>query len=393
MVPLSMLSKSNNTGIDARYLPLAALLEDMTGVPPCEGNSLEIIIDGKRKYELLLQDLENARESISIEYFLFSFDSGARAVLDLLKRKAREGVKVRFTSENLMNAGVRWLYIPALRRAGVEVQSFNTFLQAIFRINRRNHRKILVIDDRIGYTGGMNINNRYFWDWRDTHIRVEGPAAAQMLRVFDDTWRGRRGIAPGGADTAPAPVPPLTSTLQVVADGPHQPSHPILAALDWLLANVRDYIYIQTPYFTPGRHLLDQMEAAVKRGVEVCVMLPRTQQRITDFMLYAGRSYYRECIRRGVRICERIGPFMHSKTIVADDCLSCIGTANIDWRSCRQNYEDNAYIYGQETALENKRIFLEDRAISEEMTADVISRWSIPARLYQSILRLAAPLL
>lgn len=334
-----------------------------------KSDSIEIITDGSRKYELLIRDLENARESISIEYFLFSYDSGARAVLDVLKKKAREGVKVRFLSENVINCIYLPFYLRPLRKAGVDVRFFTPFRKLFTTFNQRNHRKIVVIDDRIGYIGGMNINNRYFWEWRDTHLRVEGPAVAQMHGASVD------------------------GPIKVIFDGPDQPDHPIIAAFEQALAEARYYIYIQTPYFTPTPRQLDLMADAANRGVDVRIMLPRTQQKITFFMRGVGRCYYPECLRRGIRIYERIGPFMHSKTFVCDDLLSCIGSANIDWRSCRKNYEANAYIYDREAALENKRIFMQDLAVSEEMTLDIAGRWSAIRRFWHRLVNLFAPLL
>ena len=389
-----------------QYRPLAQLLSRNPFAAPSTDNDLEIITNGDRKYHLLLSDLEAARESIHIEYFHFGNDRGSRDIRDMLIRKAREGVKVRFLNENIGNFPISRRYYNSMREAGVEVVRFTStrrhIIELITKLNYRNHRKIVVIDGSIGYTGGMNINDKYFLRWRDTHVRITGPAVAGLQYMFLDSWI----IAGGGVDRPlselmhpqghPAPsegasYPPLTGkTVQVVPDAPY--SFPVLQkSYEWAFLNAKRYIYIQTPYFAPSKDMLQTLLAAARSGVDVRLMLPKDTD--TPIMGPANRSYYKRCLEEGVRIYERSGRFIHSKTFVSDDYLSCIGTTNLDMRSFTINYEDNCYIYDREAALLCRSIFEEDMGLSTEVTLEDVSRWPWYTLLIQHLVAFLAPLL
>ena len=364
------------------FRPLARLLG--TGFHPCvsDDNSFEIITEGKRKYELLLEDLRNAKESIHIEYFRFGTDSGSEDVRNILIQKAKEGVKVRFINENIVNFSLFPGYYGRMRRAGIEVLKFTDprrhLLELPTRLNYRNHRKIVVIDGRIGYTGGMNINNNYFQIWRDTHLRLTGNAVAALQFIFLDSW-----IIGGGKLDHPLPhfypmlqgstaeAAPLRGKLvQVVQDEPDGGQPVLQMSYEWMLLNARKYVWLQTPYFAPPVAVLSALKAAALSGVDVRLMIPEKND--TIFMGSINKSYYRQCLEAGIRIFERGGNFIHSKTFVTDDYLSSIGSANIDNRSFNLNYEVNTYIYDEETALRNKAIFEEDLALCREVTLEEI---------------------
>ena len=405
---LDRLYPSDASGyIAPAWRPLAKMLARDPFEMPSGGNSIEIITTGDRKYHLLLEDLAAAREYIHIEYFHFGNDKGARDIRDMLVRKAREGVKVRFLNENIGNLPIRASYYDEMKKAGVEVVRFTNprrhLVDLITKLNYRNHRKIVVIDGNVGYTGGMNINDKYFVRWRDTHIRLTGPAVSSLQYIFLESWI----TAGGNTDLrleqyfAPARiVPPVSETsrpelqgqiVQVVADEPYSPQPTLQMSYEWALYNSKEYCYIQTPYFAPPESVLEALKSAALSGVDVRLMLPTDSD--TIMMRQVNRSYYRECLAAGVRIYERSGKFIHSKTFVSDDYLCCIGTTNVDSRSFSINYEDNAYIYGREAALQCKQIFMDDLGLSTEITMrDVMSRpWY--TTLLQRIMRLFAPLL
>ena len=397
-----LLFEDRNGLVEERYRPLARLLAHDAYLTPVGGNSLEIITTGHRKYELLLEDLRNARESIHMEYFHFGADLGSKAIREVLLQKAREGVKVRFINENVANFPISARYYDTMKKSGVEVVKFTNprhhLVNFITRLNYRNHRKVVVIDGKIGYTGGMNINDHYFLTWRDTHLRITGGAVAQLQFIFMDSW-----LTAGGQLDRPLPayfpepsIPPEEAPLrdkvmQIVPDEPDDPLPVLQMSYVWGLANARDYFYIQTPYFVPPEPVMDALKTAAAGGVDVRVMLPEHVD--TFFMGPANRSFYRECIEAGVRIFERKGEFIHSKTFVSDDYLSSIGTANLDPRSFSINYEDNAYIYDRETALLNKEIFLKDLEICQEITLDTVDGWSRLRQFGQKLIRLFSPLL
>jgi len=384
--------------IAEKYRPLARLI----GTPSYGGvsgnNSVEIITDGARKYDLLLQDLENARESIHVEYFHFGADKGSRDIRDMLIKKAQEGVRVKFINENVANLPIGHRYYQRMKKAGVEVIRFtgvrHLLRDYLTKINYRNHRKIVVIDGKVGYTGGMNINDHYFRQWRDTHLRIEGDAVASLQCIFLNSWMNSGGRIDGPMQAFFAEPDPETEgrqVVQIIADEPGLSPHPIQLSYEWSLLHATDYFYIQTPYFVPTEPVLDALRAAAMSGVDVRIMLPKDND--TVFMGPANKSFFKECLLAGVRIFLRDGNFMHSKTFVTDDYLSSVGTANVDYRSFKLNYEDNAYLYDRDLALRNKAIFLNDLQDCTEVTLDEVNAWKWYQLLPQRLLRLVAPLL
>ena len=383
--------------VERKYRPFTEIVGSLYNMKVRGNNRVEIITDGARKYELLLHDLDNAKESIHMEYFHFGIDEGSQAVRNMLVKKAQEGVKVKFINENIANFPIGHRYYLSMKKAGVEVIRFTGIRRLLgdflTKINYRNHRKIVVIDGKIGYTGGMNINDHYFRQWRDTHLRIEGDAVASLQLVFLNSWV----IAGGKVDCDYARFFPEAGPcgevhpMQVVADEPGLVWHPIQMGYEWALSHAEQYFYAQTPYFVPSEPVLDALKAAAIAGVDVRIMIPKKSD--TIFMGPANKSFYRECLRAGVKIYEREEPFMHAKTFVSDDYLSCIGTANMDRRSFNLNYEDNVYMYDRDLALQNKEIFFRDLEVSREITLEEVESWKWYQTFPQRLTRLAAPLL
>lgn len=339
------------------------------------GNSFEIITTGPRKRELLLEDIRNAKEYIHIEYFRFGNDESGREVRDLLYQKVAEGVEVRFLNNNMIGRIIPRSYFRDMRGHGMEVVPYTHirmgFRQWLMRINSQNHRKLVIIDGKVAYTGGMNLNDNYFRKWRDTHLRISGPVIARLQASFMDSW-----IGSGGTFKQPLsayfcqqypqlPAPYKDKLLQVAVSAPEYPWPTAQLAYEWILSNATDYVYIQTPYFVPSEPFLGAIKSAAMRGADVRIMLPRKVD--TPFVGPVNRSFYAECLQAGVRIYEREGAFIHSKTLVADDCLSIVGSSNLDIRSFHINCEMDTFIYDAEAALASKKIFLEDIALSEEL--------------------------
>lgn len=380
------------------YQELARLLSKSNGTSVTANNDIEIITSGKRKFEALTQDIRNARHHIHVEYFLFKKDKSSRLIKKLLMQKVREGVKVRFIYENIANINIRPHYFKEMKKAGVEVVSFTDPKFSILRLsallNYRDHRKIVVIDGKIGYTGGMNISEDYFMRWRDTHIRITGNAVSSLQYSFMTSF-----INSGGKIDGPlteyfpqqAKFPGNDILMQIVPDEPDDKWPILQMATVWAVEHAKDYIYIQTPYFVPPESLLMALKTAALKGTDVRLMLPQKPDSV--YMGPANRSYYNECLEAGIRIYEWTGTFIHSKTIVSDDYLSVIGSANMDFRSLEINYEVNSYIYSKDIALANKSIFMRDMQQCREIT---LRQWkSRPwySKLGQSIMQLFAPLL
>lgn len=410
-------------GIGPQFRPVAEFLAREGHTLPEPGNSLDIFLFGRPKFAALLQDLEQAQSTIDMEYYRFSADSIATEVRDLLIRKAAEGVAVRVILEAHSNSYAPSFYNRLKRAPGVSVVEVEPTNNWVGNLLVRDHRKLVVIDGKIGYSGGMNVQDRYHTIWRDTHVRVTGPVVRSYQSLFDSAWHmfgGSRRAAPAQAvvpvqavgASAPATVPVQavgalaagahsvpasggatgpsadTAIMQLVGDGPDSPAHILRDGLEQALSRAQKYFYIQNPYFCPPESTLKALVDAAARGVDVQMMIPDTQDVI--FMLWTNHHFYERLLRGGVRIFERSGAFMHSKTFVTDDYLSCIGSANIDNRSYNINYENNLYIYDREAALRCRAIYEKDMETSREITlADL--RFPLWDLYMQKLMMLAAP--
>ena len=380
--------------IRPEYRDLCRLLKKDCGLTVTDNNEVEIITSGGRKLEALVNDLIAAKHHIHFEYFYFLKDDGSRRIKNLLMQKAREGVKVRFIHENIANITIWPGYYNEMKEAGVEIVKFtnpNSFLLSKF--NYRDHRKIVVIDGKVGYTGGMNIGEDYFFRWRDTHMRLTGNAVAALQYCFMNSWITSGGKIDGGFEEF-FPQDRVThddKLIQIIPDEPDR-EFPILhmGAL-WTAHHAERYLYIQTPYFVPPEPLLLALKSAVFRGCDVRLMVPEKADRF--FMGPANKSFYTDCLEAGSRVYEKGGRFMHAKTLVTDDYLSTIGSANMDCRSLELNYEINAYIYNEEIACRNKEIFLKDLKECREITLEEWGKRPWYHKMSQAIMRLFSPLL
>lgn len=443
------------------YRPLTRLLASDGSTCVTDGNGLEIITSGHRKFELLMEDLRNAKDHIHMEYFYFRQDKGSQQIKEMLMQKAREGVKVRFIHENIANIAILPGYYNEMKKAGVQVEKFTKprwpFVNMVTQLNYRDHRKIVVIDGKIGYTGGMNISDDYFVRWRDTHMRITGNAVAGLQYSFLNTWitadgeidndfskyfpmcaelpalpsnDSAKGLVNAAAPSeslkiaaadkvnvsfpdydevegngiaealAKTPIQSLDMSfklkgrnrlIQIVPDEPESRWPNINMGAVWAVQNAKKYIYIQTPYFVPPEPMLQALQSAALSGVDVRVMVPKKAD--LSFMGPANRSYFTECLEAGIRIYERSGRFIHSKTFVSDDYLSEIGSANMDFRSFNIDYELNAYIYDITAAKVNKAIFMKDMEASHEVTLEDWTARPWYQKFLQKVIRLFAPLL
>lgn len=356
--------------VEQRFQPLTMLLA-RGGRPSVSLSTPQIITSGKDKYNMLMSDLICAKESIHMEYFHFGIDKSSRKIRQVLMEKARQGVKVRFINENIANRPIPNLYFRSMRKAGVEVVNFSdsrfSLLRFLMTLSYRDHRKIVVIDNRIGYTGGMNINDHYFYQWRDTHLRLTGEAVASLQYAFLDTWLASGGQLHSAVNSfffhldKPSCGQSLGTLTQITPDDPTSPEPVLLTAYEWILNHAQKYVWFQSPYIAPPPSLISAMRHAAQRGVDVRVMVPEHCD--TAIMRPINKSYYAELTEAGVQFYVRSGEFMHSKTIVCDDYLSCVGSANLDYRSFGIDYEINTFFYDRAVALRQKQIFENDLPI------------------------------
>lgn len=356
--------------VEQRFQPLTMLLA-RGGRPSVSLSTPQIITSGKDKYNMLMSDLICAKESIHMEYFHFGIDKSSRKIRQVLMAKARQGVKVRFINENIANRPIPNLYFRSMRKAGVEVVNFSdsrfSLLRFLMTLSYRDHRKIVVIDNRIGYTGGMNINDHYFYQWRDTHLRLTGEAVASLQYAFLDTWLASGGQLHSAVNSfffhldKPSCGQSLGTLTQITPDDPTSPDPVLRTAYEWILNHAQKYVWFQSPYIAPPPSLISAMRNAAQRGVDVRVMVPEHCD--TAIMRPINKSYYAELTEAGVQFYVRSGEFMHSKTIVCDDYLSCVGSANLDYRSFGIDYEINTFFYDRAVALRQKQIFENDLPI------------------------------
>lgn len=371
--------------IDINWRPLARTLALQGKMIPVSGNSIEIFTEGRTKFAAFNDDLRNAEHFIDMEYYRFAADTIAGVVRDILLDKAEEGVPVRMILESRSNSPKVSFYRQLRKAEGVytvDVQRPGDVIGAIWNMDFRDHRKIAVIDGKYCYTGGMNIADVYHTDWRDTHVKLEGPIVEDYERMFDDFWQYFGG--------EPFAVRPLServkeggAIMQVAQGGPYTTDLPIKEGVEQALVAAKDYFYIQTPYLCPPKTTIKAMKEAVDRGVDVRLMLPKNQD--VPIMLWVNHYFYKKFLKAGVRIFERDDPFMHSKAYVTDDYVSCYGSANLDNRSFFLNYENNLYIYDNGVALRSKEIFNEDLGHCKEITQKDV-KWSLLERIIQNFL-------
>ena len=393
-----LFGKETEKKIREDYRELSRLLTNGNGTTVCEDNRIEVITSGRRKFDALVNDILNARHHIHMEYFYFKKDDGSKRIRELLMKKAREGVKVRFIYENIANIKIAPRYYYEMKKAGVEVVKFTNPKFSLFRLsaqlNYRDHRKIVVIDGNIGYTGGMNISDDYFVKWRDTHLRITGNAVSSLQYSFMNSF-----ISSGGRiDEDFSPYFPEHEAfeegdrlVQVVPDEPDFRWPVLQMGAAWTVQHTSRYLYIQTPYFVPPEPLLQALKSTALKGADVRIMVPAKADLF--FMGPANRAYFQECLEAGIKIYEKTGRFIHSKTIVSDDYLSIIGSANMDNRSLELSYEVNAYIYNENMARMNRDIFLKDQEECRQVTLEewIHRPWYMKAA--QTVMKLFSPLL
>ena len=337
--------------------------------------------------------------------YIFEEDPLGCLIADALIDKAREGVEVRVIYDDVGCWQVRHRFLERMREEGIEVVPFLPvrFPSFTSKVNYRNHRKLVVIDGSIGFIGGMNIALRYVKGtktqaWRDTMVRVMGAAVYSLQRAFlidwyfvDRTLLSDRKYYPS---IQPSPsIPRHTNTIiQTVTSGPDSPYPDIMQGYVRIIMGAKRYLYIQTPYFLPTEPVLFALKTAAVAGVDVRIMVP--QRNDSWFVDWAGRSYLREAVEAGVKVSLYSAGFLHSKLLVCDDSIATCGSTNVDFRSFENNFEGNAFFYGEEIAQQLKQMFLNDEAESVQLSSiPERIRPRFMARLWESVVRMLSPLM
>jgi cardiolipin synthase A/B len=368
--------------------------------PPLGADRVEIYLDGVSAYRAIGEAIEAARHHVHLEYYIWEPDGIGTRLRDQLVARARAGVEVRMVVDGTGCNHLGRRFLRPLRDAGVQIAWFNRVTLRRLRRRRadfRTHRKIVVCDGVVGFTGGMNITDVHSAEfaaafWRDTHLRVEGPVVATMQRVFMEDWYFAADLLPAvDRRYFPQPAPGARHVVQVVASGPDSDSFAIHKLLFAAITEARDRVWATTPYFVPDEPILTAMITASLRGVDVRLLVPRKgDSRLVDL---AARSYFPELIEAGVHIFEYEPRFIHAKTLVVDDDVAIIGTANLDNRSFRLNFEIAAVIYGAPEAALLAQAFEEDSRQSREVQVSDLEAAPFLRRLGQAGARLLSPLL
>ena len=354
-----------------QYEKLACMLRNMNQAYPLEGNNVEIMTDFSTMSDRLVADIESARHHINMLFFKFEDDAAGRRIADALIRKAEEGVQVRLIYDEAGNLMVPRRFYKRLRKNGIQVRGFiRIFLPILSRdYNSRNHRKVVVIDGKTGYMGGMNIAQRYAeglnWGiWRDTHMRITGPAVSELQTSFLTDWQFTKGDEPDLDSMYPYNPPCGNTLMQIVTGGSMDKWNVMMQAYMTAIASAKSHAYLQSPYFIPPEPIMKALQNAALGGVDVRVMIPyRGDKGILP--PWASRSYIKEALNAGIKIYLYRKGYMHSKTMTIDDSFVTIGSTNIDFRGFEQDFEINAFMYDEDLARKQREIFLEDQKDAE----------------------------
>ena len=375
---------------------MANLLWMTNKAVPLNGNDIRVYTSFDPMVRDMMEDLRYAKDHIHLESYLFADDHIGTEIGNILIAKAQEGVKVRVQIDDAANIQRRKFY-NRLKKYGVEVSSFlKIFVPFVSNdANFRNHRKLVVIDGRIGYCGGMNIADRYSkgiqcGKWRDTHFRVEGPAASELQTAFLIDWQFSTKQFVCDERYYPRCEPCGNVTMQVASSGPMDEWHVTMQGIIRIITQSHKYVYIESPYFIPNEPVMMALKNAALAGVDVRIIIPASGDR-GALTTYASRSYVQDALNAGVRVYFYTGGYMHSKAIVSDDRVSTIGSTNIDVRSFEQNFEINAFFYDAGIAHRLRDAFLQDESESIEINQENWQSRRKWRRIAESFARLFSP--
>lgn len=368
---------------------------------PFKDNTVDIYTDGYSFFPALLRAIRDAVSHIHIDIYIFADDALGRLVSDALIAKARQGVEIRIIYDDVGCWNVSRDFFERMREEGIEVCPFLPvrFPSFTSKVNYRNHRKMIVIDGKVGFIGGMNIATRYVSGsdgrpWRDTMTRITGGAVYSLQRAFLVDWYFVDRTQLSDRKYYPPMSPDVHNDclIQIVTGGPVTPYPELMQGYMRIIFAARKYIYIETPYFLPTEPVLFAIKTAALGGIDIRLIVPERCD--ARFVEWAGRSYLREMMNSGVKVYLYKEGFMHSKILVCDDSISTCGSTNVDARSFENNFESNAFFYDEAMARRFKTIFLED--LNRSVPLSEIQERMRPGffpHLWESFTRLLSPLL
>ena len=363
------------------------------------GNKLKILNDGKQTFQAIFQSIKNAQHHIHLEYYIFSDDKIGNQLKSLLIAKSREGIEVRIIIDDVGSWSLKKSFITEMKDNGIAVYSFMEvrFPRFTSRVNFRNHRKIVIVDGKIGFTGGINVADRYvdgikkLGPWRDTHLQIEGDAVACLQVVFTADWYYviKENL------TGDSYFPPFSEApgvpVQISASGPDSDWENIGQAIFAAITNAKEKIYIATPYLMLPLQIDYALKTAALSNVDVRILIPGKSDAITP--KWSSFSFVEELLEAGVKFYFYQKGFIHSKYIIVDDVFSTLGTTNLDFRSLETNFEVNAFIYDKNFARELMNTFTTDLENSREIKLREWRRRPWHYKFRESLAHIASPML
>jgi len=383
-----------------RFSKLSRLLVKNANLLPYNGNKVQLLRNGPDTFEAMLADMEQAQHFIHLQFYIFEEGELAGRMATLFERKIREGVEVRLLFDGIGSRQLSRRFLRRLREMGVRLFGFLPLKVGwiVTTVNYRNHRKITVIDGKIGYTGGINVSDKYLKGdpnlgiWHDMHLRLEGPVVNSLQSIFSIDWQfASRSEALLQAEYNVQPQPAGPSTVQLVAGGPDSDYPAIRQQYFNMINEANAYVYIINPYVIPGEAILEALKTAALSGVDVRLLVPEKSDNVV--VKWSIRSYFQELLESEVRIFLYPDGFLHSKVMIADNVLASVGTANLDFRSFEQNFEVNAVLYDRQVARQLQAYFLEYQAESRELLLDEHLQRPWDHRLLEAVAKLFSPIL
>jgi cardiolipin synthase len=384
--------------LDTTWEGIGRLADRLDAYPLTSGNKVEIFNEGEPFFAALFAAIASAKEHIHIEIYIFGYDDVGRKVLNALEEKAQSGVKVRLVYDAVGTRTLGWWRLRRLRNAGGHAAAFLpvSILKRRVRVNLRNHRKIIVVDGRIAFTGGMNIGDDYvdkgpLGHWRDTMMQIEGPAVASLQATFAEDWNFASGELLGEAVFKAREKPVGDVQLQVIQSGPDFDPKAIREIYFAATLRARKRLWITTPYYVPDAGLRDALSLAGRSGIDVKLLLPLNADHF--HVHYASRYYLPELLDAGVEVYWYKKGFIHSKVWIADGQWASVGTANLDNRSLFLNFEVNCMIYTPRVIAELEQAFERDLKDSIRIDAKTFARRPWTEKLAENFCRLFSPIL
>lgn len=373
--------------------------EKLARVPLTGGNSAELLIDGKATFASIFAGIDTAEEYVLVQFYIVRDDDLGRQLLSRLIASARRGVRVFFLFDEVGSFGLPTSYNEELRSAGVEIFPFHSRKGSgnRFQLNFRNHRKTVVVDGKIAWVGGHNVGDEYlgrdpkFGHWRDAHVRIEGPAVLGAQLAFVEDWRWATDAFPGDLNWTPHVATGGDAQVLVIASGPADEMETASLMYSTAIHSATRRIWIASPYFVPDDAIVQALQLAGLRGVDVRILIPEKADSL--LVTLAAYSYFTDIKVAGVKVYRYQDGFLHEKVMLIDDNVATVGTANFDNRSFRLNFEITAVVFDTDFAGKVERMFEDDFSKSRLMEQDEYDTKSFWFKVAVRTARLAAPIL